>query len=552
MRCRVILACCAAAGCLAADQAASWSRRGNVFAVRLRDGGAELELMSASAFRFERTWGGAPERRPPITGEAVQADVKDLGSRLEFSTRYLVVEMEKSGLRLRVKNGEGQVLSEMLGLRRERAGVAIEYRAGEKEKYYGLGLRTAVSLDLRGQRVRATTPLLISSAGYGEFHRAPGAYVYDLAQSQKGRRRVKIEGGDHLECFFYYGPAPKEILEEHVALGAPGAELRASDFGILEAGQVPKDVARLPGGGVASWEGLRDSIHALMHASFSGMLVAGFDLAPYLAAQGALAERGVQFGSVVPLVWASGAGGDRSGNGPAYGKAMELRRRLVPFLATYATEVRERGFPLARPLGMQFPSDQEAWKRTEEFMLGDELLIAPVCSAEVKQTVYLPQGIWTDLRSNQVYKGRQIIEVQAAPDELPIFVRNGMILPVAPVAAGEPTALHYFPKLAAEFFMHEEGLDDFSQFHAAPALEIVRLEIESLKAREYEWVVHHSGACRRVAQVDGTEYREAASSRALKPGAWFYDRATDNLHIRAQAKAGQDLIINLWLEVVWN
>jgi hypothetical protein len=289
-----------------------------------------------------------------------------------------------------------------------------------------------------------------------------------------------------------------------------------------------------------------------MHAGFSGILVSAFDLTPYLAAQGALGERGVQFGSVVPLVWTSGSGGVRPANGPAYRKAMEMRRRLVPFLATYAGEARERGFPVARPLAMQFSSDQEAWKRTEEFMLGDELLIAPVCSPEGKQTVYLPQGIWTDLRSNQVYKGRQTIEVQVAPDELPMFGRNGMILPLASVADGEPTVLHYFPKLAAEFFMHEEGLDDFSQFHAAPALEVVRLEIESLKARDYEWVVHHAGPCRGVAQVDGSEYSEAAGPERLQPGRWYYDRSRGNLHIRVRARARRDEIVNVRLAEAWN
>jgi hypothetical protein len=55
-----------------------------------------------------------------------------------------------------------------------------------------------------------------------------------------------------------------------------------------------------------------------------------------------------------------------------------------------------------------------------------------------------------------------------------------------------------------------------------------------------------------VAQVDGTEYREAASFRALKPGAWFYDRATDNLHIRVRARARGDEIVKVWLEVAWN
>jgi hypothetical protein len=150
-----------------------------------------------------------------------------------------------------------------------------------------------------------------------------------------------------------------------------------------------------------------------------------------------------------------------------------------------------------------------------------------------------------------VYKSKQTVQLEAEPDELPVFARNGAIVPLGPVTQGEPMTLHYFPKLGAEFFVLEEDLSDYTLLHAAPALEVVRLEIESLKARDYEWVVHHSGACRRVAQVDGPEYREAASLGTLKPGAWFHDRATDNLHIRVRAGARQDHIVNVWLEKAW-
>jgi alpha-glucosidase (family GH31 glycosyl hydrolase) len=229
-----------------------------------------------------------------------------------------------------------------------------------------------------------------------------------------------------------------------------------------------------------------------------------------------------------------------------------MRKRLTPFLVAYAQEARERSVPLVRPLAMQYHTDSEAWKCTDEFMLGDELLVAPVTAPGGRRSVYFPRGIWTDLRSNRVYRSRQTVEIEAARDELPLFGRNGSIVPLAGTRAEAPMALHYFPKLAAEFFILEEDLGDYTLLHAAPAVEVVRLEAESLKEREYEWVVHHSGPCKRVAQVDGLEYREARSPEELKPGWWFYDRGADNLHVRMRAKAGQDHVVNVWLEAEWN
>lgn len=538
-------------GAIRDREAPSLSRLGNTFSFSLADGGAELEWISGSSFRFTRTWGRRPEKRPPIKAERVSVSRKDGADRWRFETSYLAVEAEKSSLKLRVTGAEEKALAEMLAVRKEPAAVVLEFPAEKAEQYYGLGLRASASPDLRGQVVRAGKPFLISSLGYGEYYRGPGSYVFDLAQSRPERREVRIEGGDHVEYYFHYGPTPKEILEEHVALGAPGADLDAGDFGILEAEQVPKDVARLPGPRDVSWAGLRESVHALMHAGFSATLVSAFDLGPYLGAGDALVERATQLASVAPVVWTSRPGASRE-RGTAYRKAVEMRKRLTPYLVAYAQEARERGFPMAQPLAMQFSTDSEAWKWTDEFMLGDELLIAPVLTADNRRSVYLPRGIWTDLRSNRVYTSRQTIQVTAAADELPMFAKNGTIVPLGPLSAEEPWVLHYFPKLAAEFFVLEEDLSDYTQLHAAPAAEVVRLEIESLKDRDYEWAVHHSGPCRRVAQVEGPEYREASSLSALKPGWWFYDRQRDNLHVRTRARARRDHIINVWLEAVWN
>jgi len=216
----------------------------------------------------------------------------------------------------------------------------------------------------------------------------------------------------------------------------------------------------------------------------------------------------------------------------------ELRKRLQPYLETYAWEARDLGIPIIRPLAMQFPEDQAAAARTDVFMVGDEMLVAPVFDSASALKLYLPRGIWTELRTGEVYRGRQEIEIKAPPDWTPVFVRNGMIVPFA----GEPLEMHYFPRLGGEFFLWEPDLDEISQFHAAPAAEFMRLESESARDRVFDWVVHHTPPCKRVTQGERV-YRRVARREQLAPGAWMVDG--DGVRIRVRASAGGDEIVHL-------
>jgi len=172
-------------------------------------------------------------------------------------------------------------------------------------------------------------------------------------------------------------------------------------------------------------------------------------------------------------------------------------------------------------------------------MLGDEMLVAPIYAPGGRRTVYLPRGSWTNLETNEVFQGKRTITVETK--SLPVFARNGSIVPLDPAGG---IALHYFPTLAAEFFLLESDIGDYSQVHAAPAADTMRLEIEAKKERDYQWVVHHVEKPVDVGFLD-IKYREAGSLGAMDDDTWFYDSARKNLHVRAKVKAEQDCIINV-------
>jgi alpha-glucosidase (family GH31 glycosyl hydrolase) len=210
----------------------------------------------------------------------------------------------------------------------------------------------------------------------------------------------------------------------------------------------------------------------------------------------------------------------------------DLKTRLGAYLGAYIQEVHDRGCPILHPLPVQFPRDPEADKYPDEAMLGDELLLT------VGRSAYLPPGIWTNLKSNTVTRGRQVIQT---PDTPSVFARNGSIVPLAGSGTLE---LHYFPKLGAEFFLYEDDAGEYTQAHAAPAADIMRLEIESKVARDYTWVVHHIEGVTSVALVD-VPFQKVMTATELRDRSWYYDPLLRNLYVRDRVAAGQDHIVNL-------
>jgi hypothetical protein len=221
--------------------------------------------------------------------------------------------------------------------------------------------------------------------------------------------------------------------------------------------------------------------------------------------------------------------------------AIALRASLEPHLLTYFQEMNDRGYPVLHPLPLQFPFDPEAAAHPDQFMLGDELLIAPLTGNQTRRRVYLPPGQWTNLDSGQMYRGRTSIEVTAAPDQLPRFAKNGTIVPLQ---RGPIVELHYFPQLGAEYFLWEPELQGITQIHAAPVADDLRFEIEEKVGRDYQLVSHHTIAPQGV-MAGSKPLQRAASLAQLGPDQWFHDASRLELHVHVRPAAGDDLIVNI-------
>jgi len=114
-------------------------------------------------------------------------------------------------------------------------------------------------------------------------------------------------------------------------------------------------------------------------------------------------------------------------------KYLKLRYTLLPFLYTALQEAHRSGVPLFRPLMLNYQDDPSTYNLDDEFMIGDDLLVAPILKPDItRRLVYLPAGSWYDYWSNRKYTGETMISVEAPLDVVPMFVRAGAIIPTGP------------------------------------------------------------------------------------------------------------------------
>lgn len=106
---------------------------------------------------------------------------------------------------------------------------------------------------------------------------------------------------------------------------------------------------------------------------------------------------------------------------------MELRERLRPYIGQVMTEAADTGLPPMRTLFLQFPEDPRAWEVDDQFLLGPDLLVAPVTAPGVtSREVYLPAGAtWREIHTGEVVEGGVRIEAEAPYEYIPVFVREG-------------------------------------------------------------------------------------------------------------------------------
>jgi alpha-glucosidase len=174
---------------------------------------------------------------------------------------------------------------------------------------------------------------------------------------------------------------------------------------------------------------------------------------------------------------------------------INFRYRLLPYTYTVFEESSRLNWPVMRAMVFEFPADPAVADMSDQFMLGQWLLAAPVIEkGRIKRRVHFPAGNWYDFFSGEKISGPADVEVDAPPGKFPLFAKEGAIIPLAPLMrhTGEkpwdPLTVVVFPGSApssftlyeddGKSFAYENGQWARTTFHCAPVAGGVEITIE--------------------------------------------------------------------------
>lgn len=253
------------------------------------------------------------------------------------------------------------------------------------------------------------------------------------------------------------------------------------------AGQQRYAAATWSGDIVTRWYDLKAQISAGLNFNLSGvpwwtMDIGGFSVEPRfernvkpedLEEWRELNARWFQFGSFVPLLRVHGEFPYREmwniapADHPAYQAMLaydQLRYRLLPYIYSLAAEVTFRDYTFMRALVMDFPNDLKVRSIGDQYMFGPAILVNPVTAYKARtRSLYLPAGTgWYDLKSGAYLRGGRQITAAAPLADIPLYVREGSIVPCGPALQyvmekpADPVRLFVYTGRDGRFSLYED------------------------------------------------------------------------------------------------
>ena len=197
------------------------------------------------------------------------------------------------------------------------------------------------------------------------------------------------------------------------------------------------------GDNVATWEHLWIANVQVQRMCMSGMSFVGSDIGGFAEQpNGELFARWIQLGIFHPFcrVHSSGDHGDQepwsfdSDITDIVRKFIELRYQLLPYLYTMFWKYSNQGIPMIQPLVHYDQEDAQTHFRTDEFIFGEQILVCPVQEPNAQgRRMYVPRGKWYNYWNDEVVEGGKEKWVDADIDIIPLFVKEGAIIPKFPV-----------------------------------------------------------------------------------------------------------------------
>ena len=205
----------------------------------------------------------------------------------------------------------------------------------------------------------------------------------------------------------------------------------------------------------------RDFITAQVNSSFIGVLWTPEVRASKTAEEWLRRMQAVCFSPLAMLnAWADGT---KPWSFPEVERQVQevamLRMRLLPYLYTAFARYHFEGVPPIRAMYLVPGFNDRGREAKDQFMLGDSLLVAPIFAGQTSRQVTLPPGDWFDFYTGELAGNGGTIEVTPGLDQIPLFVRDGGIIPLIPAARRMPRKGEVLPLEIRHYGRSEGTLD---------------------------------------------------------------------------------------------
>ena len=201
---------------------------------------------------------------------------------------------------------------------------------------------------------------------------------------------------------------------------------------------IQRYAAAWTGDNVASEEHMLAGIRLVNSLGMSGVSFAGYDVGGFAGeASKGLFARWMSIAAFSPLYRAHSMINTKDAEPWAFGEEVEeisrnylnFRYSLLPTIYSAFHQSTHNGLPLAASLAIHFPQDEAIYQTAfqNEYLFCDSFLVAPVESFREISKVYLPQGEWYYLYTDQKHQGGQVIYQDSPLNYLPAYVQAGKI-----------------------------------------------------------------------------------------------------------------------------
>ena len=228
-----------------------------------------------------------------------------------------------------------------------------------------------------------------------------------------------------------------------------------------------------PGDNTSEWSSLRQSISTLLGLGLSGFSFVGCDIGGFAGSpSGELYTRWLQAGVFYPFMRSHSTWGSPDKEPWSFDyqheiinkHAIELRYELLPYIYNAMQQASQTGVPALRPLFLEYPDDEKVAGLDDEFLFGDDLLVAPVLyEGANEREVYLPKGEWFDYWTGRQSAGGQTLQLPVTLNSIPLFVRGGGFIFRQPVIQntgempGKPLRVLIAPANESESSLYEDN-----------------------------------------------------------------------------------------------